>query len=97
MASTETLHSNHLSRWVHLLLLFLSSTYVFSGELVEYLPGFDGKLPFHLETGYLRVGETEFFYYRRRPSAGPIIPLAHRRPWLFCLEWTHLRIWSHGV
>ncbi|XBJ20336.1 hypothetical protein VPH35_011180 [Triticum aestivum] len=48
--------------------------------VVTHLPGFDGPLPFHLETGYVGVEEetgTELFYYfvesERSPGTDPVI------------------------
>ncbi|CAN6286948.1 unnamed protein product [Urochloa humidicola] len=48
--------------------------------VVTHLPGFDGALPFYLETGYVGVEEetgTELFYYyvesERSPSTDPLL------------------------
>ncbi|XP_054787720.1 serine carboxypeptidase-like 18 [Prosopis cineraria] len=46
-----------------LLLLVLSANTAFCGELVKSLPGFDGQLPFKLQTGYVSVNDSELFYY----------------------------------
>ncbi|ONK58783.1 uncharacterized protein A4U43_C09F16600 [Asparagus officinalis] len=67
-----------------LLLLFppllLSSSPALSAVTVTHLPGFNGPLPFRLETGYVSVDEVngvELFYYliesERDPKADPLI------------------------
>ncbi|XP_050283204.1 serine carboxypeptidase-like 13 isoform X4 [Quercus robur] len=65
--------------YVLLQILFFSS-YATSRSIVKTLPGFDGDLPFKLETGYVGVGEmddVQLFYYfvesQREPSRDPLL------------------------
>uniref|UniRef100_A0A453L4F3 Uncharacterized protein n=1 Tax=Aegilops tauschii subsp. strangulata TaxID=200361 RepID=A0A453L4F3_AEGTS len=67
-----------LSLVVPLVLLLLPLSR--STTVVTHLPGFHGRLPFHLETGYVNVDEetgTELFYYfvesERSPDTDPVV------------------------
>ncbi|EEF27670.1 serine carboxypeptidase, putative [Ricinus communis] len=62
------------------LVLYLFSHITVSQRVVTSLPGFDGQLPFYLETGYIGVGkfnESQLFYYfvksQRSPALDPLV------------------------
>ncbi|KAJ9175098.1 hypothetical protein P3X46_013680 [Hevea brasiliensis] len=66
----------------HVLVLVLISVFsrVKSQSIIKTLPGFDGDLPFNLETGYVGVGykdEVQLFYYffesERNPKDDPLV------------------------
>nr|BAJ85413.1 predicted protein [Hordeum vulgare subsp. vulgare] len=61
-------------------LLLLLSRLASASTVITHLPGFDGPLPFYLETGYVGVEEetgAELFYYfaesERSPGTDPVI------------------------
>ncbi|KAJ3672800.1 hypothetical protein LUZ60_006174 [Juncus effusus] len=83
MDSPPASSGSWLSKWLLQTLLFCFlylSTVATSASLVTHLPGFQGPLPFSLETGYITVDEEnggEMFYYfiesERNPSEDPLL------------------------
>ncbi|KDP35358.1 hypothetical protein JCGZ_10342 [Jatropha curcas] len=79
--SLENSRNGFLSVICLQIFIVLAISYIASSKtVVTNLPGFDGDLPFYLETGYIGVGasnESQLFYYfvesQRSPTLDPLM------------------------
>ncbi|MED6133553.1 hypothetical protein PIB30_029245 [Stylosanthes scabra] len=70
----------HMFHTLLIPILILSLQHANCGNIVKYLPGFEGPLPFLLETGYVGVGENDdvqtFYYFiesENNPREDPLM------------------------